>query len=190
MVEDNFDLRQAKNLNEIVDCLEEGTYGDSPTVLIEFFETLPNNAEMDFLRIMTVPVLFHHFEKNVKSNSDPILDFSKVLSELKDRLEKLVSTGNFSWLLENAFENIPEDQFGKEIKQHTGQHYGTLFKAFDARSYFEEAKKLLLDRLGRNGVNLGDISKSRLLDQGCGGGRYTTAWKLIGAGHCTGLEFF
>lgn len=189
MVRDNFDLRLAKSLNEIVDCLEEGTYGDSPKVLIEFFESLPHNQEMDFLRIMTVPFLFHHFEKNVKSNSDPIAWFSQVLHELKDRVEKLVSAGNFSWLLERAFESTPEDQFGKEIKQHTGQHYGTLFKAFDARSYFEEAKKLLQDRLERNGVNLGDISKSRLLDQGCGGGRYTTAWKLMGTGHCTGLDF-
>ena len=144
---------------------------------------------MDFLRIMTVPFLFHHFEKNVKSNSDPILDFSRVLSELKNKSEKLVLADNFSWLLEGAFESTPEDQFGREIKQHTWQHYGTLFQAFDARSYFEEAKKLLQDRLERNGVNLGDISKSRLLDQGCGGGRYTTAWKLMGAGHCTGLDF-
>lgn len=189
MVKDDFDFRQAKSLNEIVDCLEEGTYGESPRDLIEFFESLPHNPKMDFLRIMTVPFLFHHFEKNVKSNSDPIHDFSRTLSELKDRTEKLVSAGNFSWLLEGAFESTPQNQFEKEIKQHTGQHYGTLFQAFDAKSYFEEAKKLLQDRLERNGVNLGDISKSKLLDQGCGGGRYTTAWKLMGAGHCTGFDF-
>lgn len=187
MVKDNFDLRQAKSLNEIVDCLELGTYGESPRDLIEFFESLPHNPEMDFLRIMTVPFLFHNFEKKVKSN--PIDDFSRILSELKDKTERLVSEGNFSWLLERAFENPPQDQFGKEIKQHTGQHYGTLFQAFDARSYFEEAKKLLQDRLERNEVNFGDISESKLLDQGCGGGRYTTAWKLMGAGHCTGLDF-
>ena len=189
MVKDNFDIRQARSLDEIVDCLEEGTYGETPKVLIEFFESLPHTYEMDFLRILTVPFLFHHFEKNVKSSSEPIHDFSLVLDELKFRTEKLVSAGNFSWLIEKAYESTPEDQFGKEIKQHTGQHYGTLFQAFDARSYFLEAKKLLQDRLERNDVNFGDISKCTLLDQGCGGGRYTTAFKLLGAGHCTGLDF-
>ncbi len=189
MVKENFDIRQARNLNEIVDCLEEGTYGDSPKVLIEFFERLPHLPEIDFLRVMAIPFLFHQFEKNVKSNSDPIRDFTLAINEFKNKSEKLVSDGDLAWLLENTFEKALNDLFGKEIKQHTGQHYGTLFQAFDARSYFEEAKNLLHDRLDRNGVKLGDISKSRLLDQGCGGGRYTTAWKLLGAGNCIGLDF-
>lgn len=189
MVKIDFDIRKANSITEIVDCIEEGIYGDSPQSLIEFFETLPQNPEMDFLRTICVPYLFHDFEKHVSSNTDPIAHFSTVLDQLKKQSESLVYQGSFTQILAGALEESPEDYLGKEIKTYTGQHYGTLFKAFDHKSYFEEAKKLLSDRLERNLIKFPHLHQSKVLDQGCGGGRYTTAWKLLGAKSCVGLDF-
>lgn len=189
MVKHDFDIRNAKEITEIVDCIQEGTYGDAPEQLIRFFDSLPQDASMNYLRTLAIPFIFHDFESHVKSNQDPISHFSTLLTSLKNRVESMVERGDLSWLLQGALENTPEDSFEKEIKTHTGQHYGSLFKAFDNKSYFEEAKKLLSDRLTRNGVNLPELNESRVLDQGCGGGRYTTAWKLLGAKEAVGLDF-
>lgn len=69
----------------------------------------------------------------------------------------------------------------------TGAHYGNLFKEFTIQHYLE-ASKLLETRLTRNSVNFDNLNNCTLLDQGCGGGRYTVAWKLLGVSQVTGLD--
>jgi len=189
MVKHDFQIQSATNIKEIVDCVEEGTYGESPAFLINFFDSLPDSPAMDYLRTMCIPFLFHDFEKNVESSREAVAGFSSTLITLKEKTEKLLQTDSWQVLVSGALENATYVNFGKEVKELTGQHYGTLFKAFDAISYFEEAKKLLLDRLSRNSIEFHDLTDKKLLDQGCGGGRYTAAWKLLGTGHCTGLDF-
>jgi SAM-dependent methyltransferase len=71
----------------------------------------------------------------------------------------------------------------------TGEHYGRLFREFDAKSFAEEPARLLRDRLTRNDVALPDLTTARVLDAGCGGGRYSVAWKLLGAADVTGVDF-
>ncbi|GAB2481020.1 class I SAM-dependent methyltransferase [Algoriphagus taiwanensis] len=189
MVRENADIRQAKTIFDIVDCLEEGTYGDAPIELIQFVDSLPQSPEMNYLRTLTIPYLFHDFEKNVSSPNDPIGHFSGLLKSLKASLESMADSKDFFNIMNGALEAAPEDYGDKEIKTYTGQHYGNLFKAFDHKSYFEEAKKLLSDRLVRNGISIQGLEELSILDQGCGGGRYTTAWKLLGAKKCIGLDF-
>src|SRR5690606_28306607 len=64
-----------------------------------------------------------------------------------------------------------------------------LFKNFDHQSYFQEARDLLKTRLQKNQINIPDLEQLSLLDQGCGGGRYTAAWKLLGVGKAVGLDY-
>lgn len=189
MVRSDFDIRDARGLEDIVDCIEEGAYGEAPKNLISFLDSLPQTPAMNFLRTLTVPFLFHDFEDNIHLDNDPISHFSNTLLELKEKIMGLVAMGNYERVFSGALEYTPEDTFAKEIKVHTGQHYGTLFSAFDSKSYFEEAKKLLELRLNRNGISFSDLSKLTVLDQGCGGGRYTTAWKLLGSKACIGIDF-
>nr|WP_287938027.1 class I SAM-dependent methyltransferase [Algoriphagus sp.] len=189
MVKADFDIRNAKSINDIVDCIEEGTYGDAPQLLIQFFEDLPKTPEMNFLRTLSVPFLFHDFEKNITSDKDPIKHFSSILLQIKMDIESLGSSSPFSRIIAEALETAPDDYLGNEVKTYTGQHYGTLFKAFDQHSYFEEAKRLLSVRLERNQIQLKNLPNAKVLDQGCGGGRYTTAWKLLGAKSCVGLDY-
>src|SRR4029077_425809 len=66
--------------------------------------------------------------------------------------------------------------------------YGRLFREFSATSFWDEPVKLLRERLERNFVNEVSWKGQRVLDAGCGGGRYSVAWRLLGAAHVTGLD--
>jgi ubiquinone/menaquinone biosynthesis C-methylase UbiE len=74
------------------------------------------------------------------------------------------------------------------IEEVTGEHYGRLFENFSTASYWDEPARLLKLRLERNGIDLNELPRKRALDAGCGNGRYTVAWKLIGAGQAVGVD--
>jgi len=75
-----------------------------------------------------------------------------------------------------------------DIEELTGEHYGRLFEAFSAASFWDEPARLLKLRLERNGISISDLEDKQVLDAGCGGGRYTLAWRLLGAKKVIGLD--
>lgn len=153
------------------------------------FESLPKDQYNDYFRILSVSFLFHKTEAIFKSEKEPRALFIDALNELMSSVNNAVNDKYISRLLLNSFEKNAEEIFGEEVKNHTGQHYGNLFKEFNYKSYFEEAKNLLETRLGRNGVEIANKENLILLDQGCGGGRYSTAWKLLGVNKVVGIDF-
>lgn len=189
MIQENKDIRETNTINEIVDCIDTNAYGSEPLHLIEYYNKLPNNQFSDYLRTLAVPYLFHEFEKHVKSNEDPLLWFSNSLNTLKLHIEKLSNDKSVSNILNACFEDNGNLNFNEEVKSHTGQHYGNLFKEFDFFNYFNEAKELLKTRLDRNNIVIDNLKELTILDQGCGGGRYTTAWKLLGVKKAVGIDF-
>lgn len=190
MVAENKDIRTTTSFNEIVDCVGTKIYGDSPAELIAFYQSLPNDQLHNYLRILAVPYLFHSFEMNVASDEYAIDWFSNTLLKLKSTIATLLESNNaFLHLMGLSFEAWNNQGFDDEVKSHTGMHYGNLFKEFDHKSYFNEAKELLKTRLDRNDVVISNLQTAKLLDQGCGGGRYTTAWKLLGVKEAVGLDF-
>lgn len=188
MIAENKDIREVHSIHEIVDCLQTETYGQHPLNLIQYIESLPHDYFHDYLRALSVPFLFHAFEKIVPSAENPILLFSENLQKLHLWIKELSINDSLKNLMNEGFETA-DTRFDLEVKHHTGQHYGNLFKEFDHKSYFEEAHDLLNTRLIRNNINLSNLHNQTMLDQGCGGGRYTVAWKLFGAKHCTGIDF-
>jgi ubiquinone/menaquinone biosynthesis C-methylase UbiE len=74
------------------------------------------------------------------------------------------------------------------IESLTGEHYGRLFEAFSASSFWDEPARLLRLRLERNGIYQSQILGKEVLDAGCGGGRYTVAWRLLGARRAIGVD--
>jgi SAM-dependent methyltransferase len=74
------------------------------------------------------------------------------------------------------------------VEHTTGEHYGRLFREFDANAFAGEPARLLRQRLERNEVVLPDLKTARVLDAGCGGGRYSVAWHLLGAGEVVGVD--
>lgn len=189
MVKENIDIRNIKSNFEIVDCLIAKTYGDLPEELIFLYDNLPDNQFYNYLRVISVPYLFHTFEKNINSNEKPISWFTNALTELKELILSLSELTEFEKVYNVAFENKSVNFFENEVKSHTGQHYGNLFKEFDQYSFFNEAKTLLKIRLDRNNIDIPNLNQCKVLDQGCGGGRYTTAWKLLGAKEVIGIDF-
>lgn len=189
MVAENKDIRTINAIDEIVDCVQTKIYGDIPEQVIKAFELLPKNKIGDYYRILAVPYLFHKTESIFKSNENPISLFKESLNSLHISTKEAVNNEHIINLLSNSFEYQDIESFESEVKSHTGQHYGNLFKEFDYKSYFEEAKRLLELRLKRNGINIENLEKLTLLDQGCGGGRYTMAWKILGVDKAVGLDF-
>lgn len=189
MISENKDIRSTNSISEIVDCVQTKIYGESPQKLIRMFESLPKDLFHDYFRILAVPFLFHKTEEIFKSEEEPTDLFVQALNELMNSTHNTVDNKHIKSLLLNSFENNRGEIFEEEVKSHTGQHYGNLFKEFDHKSYFEETKNLLDKRLSRNGVKIPDLKNLILLDQGCGGGRYTTAWKLLGVNKAVGIDF-
>lgn len=187
---ENKDIRTINSFREIVECTNNQVYGDAPMQLIDFFNKLPASSFHDYLRTLTVPYLFHLFESNLFSNKDPRIWFKNELFGLIEHIENILKSPSFNLIMNSCMVEKGKGKLDEmEIKAYTGQHYGNLFKEFNHRSYFSEAKDLLEIRLKRNGINLPKLKELRLLDQGCGGGRYTVAWKLLGVKEAIGLDY-
>ncbi|MES2411759.1 MAG: class I SAM-dependent methyltransferase [Bacteroidota bacterium] len=189
MIAENKDIRGTHSISEIVDCIQTKIYGNSPEQLVLFYNQLPQDKFHDYFRILAVPFLFHKTEKIFKSDDEPKALFVNALNELLDSTKSSVQNPETQKLFDNVFEFVNDENFDEEVKSHTGQHYGSLFKEFDHQSYFEEAKRLLETRLDRNGIIIHNKENLILLDQGCGGGRYTVAWKLLGIKKAVGIDF-
>lgn len=71
----------------------------------------------------------------------------------------------------------------------TQGHYGSLFGEFDLRHYVTEASELLEARLSRNQIVRTDFAGRKVLDAGCGSGRYTHALASYGASEAIGVDF-
>ena len=172
---------------EIVDCIQTSVYDEFPLKLISLFEQFPNDSHTDFLRVLCVPYLFHEAEKIYKGKTDPITEFKKVLQSLIQNSSELASNKSLKHLFDASSEKHEANLNQADVALATGIHYGNLFKDFDLMQYLE-AKELLSLRLNRNAIDLSRISEATLLDQGCGGGRYTIAWKLLGVKKAVGLD--
>ncbi len=75
-----------------------------------------------------------------------------------------------------------------ELKEATGKVYGALWNEFPA-DIVDEATAMLRTRLVDNGVDLGLFAGKRVLDAGCGSGRYSIALSRLGAGEVVGVDF-
>ena len=148
-------------IHEIADCFNTYAYGRAPLDLIEAFNILPNDNYSNYLRTLAVPFLIHLFEKHVTSEDDPKIWFSNSLNELKINIVDLIKENSSFIFLRSCFEQNVNLIFNNEVKSHAGEHYGNLFKEINHKSYFNEAKELLKNRLDRNNII---ISNGSVLD--------------------------
>jgi SAM-dependent methyltransferase len=71
----------------------------------------------------------------------------------------------------------------------TQGHYGALFGDLDKEHYVNEAHALLEARLARNNISRNAFNGKRVLDAGCGSGRYSHAIARYGASEVVGVDF-
>ena len=136
-------------------------------------------------RVMSVLFIYYGSEKIFASGQEPIEACRDLLRQLRDFFEFTIRSG----FPPHQHRLSPSESAGEgDIETITGTHYGRLFETFSAQSYWEEPKELLRARLTRNEIDLTALPRQNVLDAGCGGGRYTVAWRLLGARSVTGVD--
>ncbi len=180
MIDNNF-------FQNSVECIENGApHSQAAKYLLDCINSLPNGPETYFFRALLTWQLFHRTEALLELDDFDIEEYSTILYEMGDWIVNgWQSQDKFNYKLNFSNLSIGLGDF----RVATQEHYGNLFKKFDATHYFDEPKKLLEHRLTRSDINLGDISNQVALDAGCGGGRYSHALKLLGFGKVVGLDF-
>ena len=81
-----------------------------------------------------------------------------------------------------------EKNYSTDIKDDVGSVYGLAWKNNDAKFMVNEAKNIIIERFGANKIDLSNIEGKKVLDLGCGSGRYTCALSLLGA-NVTGVDY-
>jgi SAM-dependent methyltransferase len=169
-------------------CLTDGPLVASARSLLEAARALGSAPAADIIRAWCVPYLFGAVERIFDSNEEPVDALNRALRSLARALREIGSIGlaGLGQQSEIRGGGVPADKPG--VRQATSEHYGELFQAFSNRSYSEEPARLLRNRLDRNRIVLENPEGKVLLDAGCGGGRYTVAWRLLGVGHAIGID--
>jgi SAM-dependent methyltransferase len=161
-------------------CLQIGPLAAAAQETAAAADRLGHGPAATAVRARVVPLLFDGMERAFAAGSDPapalraLLDAaSKYFRDVADR---------------PASEGERTARDAGDVAEITAAHYGRLFRQFSAVSYFDEPSSLLRQRLQRNHIDESQWLGKRVLDAGCGGGRYTVAWKLLGARHATGVD--
>ncbi len=167
-------------------CLREGQIAESGRNLVIASRKLDEGHLASMLRAWCVPYLFAAMEKVFDSTDEP----TAAINDALNRMTGFLSSGsdcNFPLVMSNP-ENIFNNSANESVEEITGEHYGQLFKQFSDSSYWEEPVKLLRERLERNSIPVSAIEGKTVLDVGCGGGRYSAAWRLLGAKKVIGYD--
>ena len=165
---------------EVAPCLADGPLAESGTQLVLASRELSDTPWSQSLRALAVPHVFHAMERAFAAPEDPTAALTGAISAWADFLRTSTSVRE-GW-------PAASEQDERDVESVTGDHYGRLFAGFDPASYWEEPKQLLDARLSRNDITIDNLGAASVLDAGCGGGRYTVAWRLLGAGSATGID--
>jgi ubiquinone/menaquinone biosynthesis C-methylase UbiE len=171
-------------ITRVMPCLAVGALADAGRRAVQAAARLGHARGASVARAWCVPYLVDAMEQAFASNQEPTEQVLQALDQVTAFLQTAAAT-RFAALGPVG----PATRDGNlGIEADTGEHYGTLFEAFAPDSFWEEARHLLQTRLDRNGVRPASYRGKRVLDAGCGGGRYSVAWRLLGAGQVTGID--
>lgn len=148
------------------------------------------NGAASLARAQSVTALFQGMERIFASNEEPVRACNQLLRDVGGffNFTRLDNIGERAGRLPNVRVDRAETVRAEQVEAVTGAHYGGLFAGFSPSSYRDEPVRLLTERLERNGIPLAEIAGRRILDAGCGGGRYTIAWRLLGAAEVVGVD--
>lgn len=168
-------------------CLKDGEIAAEARQLVLAARALGQSPWHDVLRAWSVPCLFNCMEHHFSGESDPLPGIRESLQDLTASF-KAASAQSLSIVNRLSEVSAGPSVADGDVEQVTGEHYGRLFEGFADASFWDEPKMLLQHRLERNGISLDQIRGKSVLDAGCGGGRYTVAWRLLGAASALGVD--
>lgn len=171
----------------IAPCLDSGPIAEQARSLITASQMLGTTSWASTMRAWCVPYLFKNMENIFASDREPIAAINQSLQSLGLFLGSAAASG-MSDLGNNGNHDYLVASEDGDVKAITGNHYGHLFKAFSSTSFFDEPVRLLRTRLERNSIDISDLDRKEVLDAGCGGGRYTVAWRVLGARRVVGID--
>ncbi len=172
----------------IAPCLASGPIAGAAREAVLAARSLDGSHWSSFARACGVPYLFNGMERSFDSGEEPVQAINRLLENLASFFTMSAKTGFGELASPSQAENGSNENAHDQVEAVIGEHYGQLFKNFSADSYWNEPARLLKLRLERNGIDLSELSNQRVLDAGCGGGRYTVAWRLLGAKEAVGVD--
>lgn len=172
---------------DIAPCLVEDLISNRAKDAILAAQRLGNTRWASFARAWSVPYMFGRLETIFASGDEPVAALNRALASLSEFFDAAANSG-FAALGQESGNELDQSSGRSGVEGVTGDHYGRLFKEFSSTSYWEEPARLLSLRLTRNGINLGSLNEMEVLDAGCGGGRYTVAWRMLGAKRAVGID--
>ncbi len=162
-----------------------GALAESGRKLISATQMLGASHWASLLRTWCVPFLFGAAERIFAAGIEP----HRAVGDLLNQLTTFVEAGAICDLtLSGAAAKSAAAPSFAPVEEITGEHYGRLFRHFSQNSYLEEPARLLRQRLTRNGLAIEDFAGRRVIDVGCGGGRYSAAWRILGASQVVGYD--
>jgi ubiquinone/menaquinone biosynthesis C-methylase UbiE len=173
--------------DQIAPCLVEGPLAEVSRAFVEAARDLGTARWASVFRAMCVPYVFSGMESIFAGHGDPVPDVNEMLGDITAFLRSATHR-RFPGKLSLQGAEGPPELSEADVEAITGNHYGNLFKDFSKQAFWEEPAGLLQTRLERNGIDVGEIQGKEVLDAGCGGGRYTYAWKGLGASRAVGID--
>lgn len=174
------------NKQHTIPCLHYGKLKEASAKLIQEVSQIPPSVAGDIVKTMLAHHLYNLRESTFPKKSNP----TKEIREGIEKLTKFVKSYNllgFDTFLPLATKEAGIIRSNSKLIE-TGNYYNNLFQNFDEEKYFSEAKEILKTRLEVNKVLPSNLSSKTVLDAGCGGGKYSVAWKQLGAKQVVGVD--
>jgi hypothetical protein len=132
----------------------------------------------------------HHLARNIYPK-DPFIPNNNQLSASKRLLKvagEILELIEISERLGSYHNDAKDNSEDLDVKDITASVYGPLWEAMSAPAIVKEASMLLNARLRLNGFKPEDLIYGRVLDAGCGSGRFTLAMASY-AESVVGIDF-
>ena len=168
---------------EMTECLERGPWAAPGRAFVDAARALGTSPMAMTMRAWLVPQLFYAQERLFAQPEDPTQPLADVFARCTASLRAVHGDVDASEAWPRVATAIAEGP----VETVTGTHYGNLFSGFAKEHYWDEATALLRARLERNAIAI-DFAGKSVLDAGCGGGRYTVAWRQLGAARALGVD--
>ena len=143
-------------------------------------------------------ILAHEYFRNLYptdpsiafSISDPFKRINSVLNNLINIAKQFQKIGHYNINFEKKIYGQKYKGNTKDLKLITSNLYGNLFEIFSKKENIK-AKKLIKDRFKNlKSINHNSFFKNKkIIDVGCGNGRFTNALKSLGAAEAYGVDY-